>query len=122
MKRAWSSEINHRNRNKKCVYAVAATTGAAGGASATLAGSSAGAGAASLVCAGASRGGTGVGSSIFGAISSDLAVAGTVSFLGLGLKRSVTRAERRRATLSFDGRALRCQQCENINHHVTRLK
>ena len=50
--------------------------------------------------AGFSRGATGVGSSIFGGFSSTLGGV-LCSALGLGLKKSPTRAERRRPTLAF---------------------
>ena len=83
-------------------HAAAATTGAAGGAS-TFGSSDAGAaaGVASVAsAAGFSRGATGVGSSIFGGFSSTLGGV-LCSALGLGLKKSPTRAERRRPILAF---------------------
>lgn len=52
--------------------------------------------------AGFSRGATGVGSSILGGCSSTLA-GGVTSGLGLPLKKSPTRAERRRPTLTALG-------------------
>jgi hypothetical protein len=85
-------------------YAAAAMTGVAAGAGSTgLAGSSigtgAGAGAAAVESvAGFSKGATGVGSSILGGCSSTFAGVET-SCLGFGLKKSPTRAERRRPTL-----------------------
>lgn len=80
------------------------TTGAAGAAAGVVsaAGSSALASvgaAASVSDAGFSRGATGAGSSIFGGCSSTLAGVAT-SALGLDLKKSPTRAERRRPTLA----------------------
>ena len=116
--------MNHRNRKEKHLYAVAATTGATGGASVTGADSSTaatGAGAVSFVSAVVSRGATGAGCSICGGLSSGLAGAGAVSFLGLGLKRSLTRAERRRATFSFDGLAARCYR-ENTTGKIMSQK
>lgn len=83
------------------LYAAAATTGAAAGAAGAVSSDfssgfdSAGAPAS---FAGFSRGATGVGSSILGGFSSTLAGAET-SVLGLVLKKSPTRAERRRPTL-----------------------
>ena len=50
--------------------------------------------------AGFSRGATGVGSSILGGDSSTL--AGVLTSLGFGLKRSLTRADKRRAILAGD--------------------
>ena len=56
--------------------------------------------AAASATAGFSRGSTGAGSSIFGGFSSTLGGV-LCSALGLGLKKSPTRAERRRPTLAF---------------------
>lgn len=96
------SSKDPRNLHKNpSLYAAAATTGAAVGAGADSAGFSSGfdsAGAGASV-AGFSRGATGVGSSILGGFSSTLAGAAT-SVLGLVLKKSPTRAERRRPTLA----------------------
>jgi len=90
------------------LYAAAATTGATGGASIVgssigAVGSGAGSAAApagAVSVAGFSRGATGAGSSILGGCSSTLAGAAT-SVLALGLKKSPTREERRRASLAF---------------------
>lgn len=87
------------------LYAAAATTGVAAGAVVVVGAASAGlssgfgsaeAGASSF--AGFSRGATGAGSSILGGFSSTLAGAAT-SVLVLGLKKSPTRADKRRPTL-----------------------
>ena len=91
------------------IYAAAATTGAAGGASTGLASSTTAAGSAGVSAAasavgasvaGCSRGATGAGSSILGGFSSTLAGAGT-SALGFVLKNSPTRDESRRPSLIF---------------------
>ena len=81
-------------------YAAAATTGAAGGASTLGSSGAAGAVSAAASAAGFSRGATGAGSSIFGGFSSTLGGV-ACSALGLGLKKSPTRDDRRRPTLAF---------------------
>lgn len=106
---SWSSKLKekgHANERKRAVYAVAATTGAAVGAASTgLVASSvfvsgAAAAAAGASVAGFSKGATGAGSSILGGCSSTLAGVLTSAALGLALKKSPTRAERRRPTLA----------------------
>ena len=81
---------------------IAAGASSGFGSSAAGASSVTGAGAASA--AGFSRGATGAGSSILGGASSASAtLAGTAGSLCLGLKKSPTRADRRRPTLAdFD--------------------
>lgn len=81
------------------LYAVAEMTGAAAGAGSIGFAVSAAADEVASV-AGFSKGATFAGSSITGGCSSTLG-GGATSVLGLGLKRSPTRAESRRATLSF---------------------
>lgn len=90
-------------RHNEIIYAAAATWGTAGGAStlgSSITGASVvGAGTASASAAGFSRGATGAGSSIIGGASASATLAGTEGSRCLGLKKSPTRADKRRPIL-----------------------